>query len=152
MNKDIGFILIKLLNNKIYDSILSTIVEFIQKRPYQQNIIFNSYSEKIDTFNIPVLHLQQAQFFSGTLILFDIPGIILTNKFPNIQKRVFITSDMHWAHKETGVYSQWKSIYEQQNLDIIVTTPALNDVYSMCWKAPIATVENFTYNELSKYI
>lgn len=152
MNEDIGFVLIKLLNNKIYDSILKTASDFIKYRPYQQHIVFNSYSEKINTFNVPIFHIQQAQFFYGKLILFDMPSVVLSNKFPNIDKRILFTSDAHWVQSNTGMYEQWRSIYEQDNLDIIVTSPVLNDLYSMCWKRPVATVEQFTYEELSKYI
>jgi len=152
MNKDIGFVLIKLLNTNIYDSILNTVSEFIKNRPYQHHLVFNSYSEKINTFNVPIMHLQQAQFFSGSLILFDIPSIILTSKFPNASRRILFTSDTHWAQAGPSMYKQWKSIYEQENLDIIVTSPVLNDLYSICWKKPIATVERFSYDELSKYI
>jgi hypothetical protein len=152
MNEDIGFVLIKLLNNKTYDSILYTVEQFIKCRPYQQHVVFNSYSEKSNTFNVPIFHLQQAQFFDGKLILFDIPSVILSNQFPNISKRILFTSDTHWTQTTTVMYEQWRSIYEQENLDIIVTSPVLNDLYSMCWKRPIATVEQFTYEELSKYI
>lgn len=152
MNQDIGFVLIKLLNNKIYDSILHTISEFIKARPYQQHMVFNSYSEKINTFNVPILHLQQAQFFYGKLIVFDIPSIILTNNFPNISQRILFTSDTHWTQSSSSMYQQWRSVYEQDNLDIMVTSPVLRDLYSMCWKTPVATVERFTYDELSKYI
>jgi hypothetical protein len=152
MNKDIGFVLIKLLNNKTYDSILHTVSEFIKHRPYQQHVVFNSYSEKINTFNVPIFHLQQSQFFNGKLILFDMPSVVLSNQFPNISKRILFTSDTHWTQTDTGMYEQWRSVYEQTNLDIIVTSPILNDLYSMCWKPPIATVEQFNYEELSKYI
>lgn len=152
MNEDIGFVLIKLLNNKIYDSILYTISEFIKNRPYQQHLVFNSFSEKINTFNVPILHLQQAQFFNGKLVLFDLPSIILTNKFPNITKRIFYTSDAHWIQSSTTRYKELQSIYEQDNLDIIVTSETLNDLYSICWKKPIGITEQFTYEQLSKYI
>jgi hypothetical protein len=152
MNKDIGFVLIKLLNNQIYDSILSTVSEFIKHRPYQEHLVFNSYSEKINTFNVPILHLQQSQFFYGKLVLFDIPSVILTNKFPNISRRILIASDAHWTQSGLSVYKQWESIYNQENLDIIVTNSILNDLYSMCWKKPIAIAERFTYDEISKHI
>lgn len=152
MNSDIGFVLIKLLNNNIYDNILHTISSFISHRPYQQHLVFNSYSERINTLNVPILHIQQAQFFNGTLILFDIPSIILSNKFPNVRKRILFTSDTHWTQSSSTMYEQWQSIYEQDNLDIIVTSPVLYDLYSICWKTPVAQVERFTYDELSKYI
>ncbi|MFM7853270.1 MAG: hypothetical protein ACKO96_15440, partial [Flammeovirgaceae bacterium] len=133
-----------------YDNILSTASEFIKNRPYQQHLVFNSYSEKVNTFNVPILHLQQSQFFYGKLILFDIPSVILTNKFPNISQRILFTSDAHWTQSQSTMYQQWKSVYDQNNLDIIVTSPVLNDLYSMCWKKPMATVERFSYDELSK--
>lgn len=151
-HQDIGFILIKLLNNQLYNSILTTIAEFIQNRPYNQNLVFNSYCESLNTMNIPILHLQQAQFFDGTLVLFDLPSVLLSNKFPNVRRRFLLTAEAHWTHTTNAPFKQWQSIYNQNNLDIIVNSPILYDIYNICWKRPIATVEDFTYEQLQQYI
>ena len=85
---DVGFILVKLLNDESHDGILSAIKEIEKNNPYGQTVIFNSYCEKANLYHLPVLHLSQSQFFDGTLFLFDLPSVILTNKFPNLKKRI----------------------------------------------------------------
>lgn len=150
--KEIGFVLIKMLNDQAYDNILQTIKNIEKNNPYGQTIIFNSYSERIDNYNLPVLHLSQSQFFYGTLFLFDLPSVILTSKFPNVKNRILYTNSAPWAGNPNSQYQEWKSLYGQESLNIITANKELYDIYNICWKQPIGISERFNYEEISKFI
>jgi hypothetical protein len=152
MNKNIGFILIKLQNNQTHDNILQTIKQVEDNNIYGQTIIFNSYSERIDPYNLPILHLSQAQFFYGTLVLFDLASILLTQNFPNIEKRLLYTNSLPWLAANNTLYQEWKSLYMQDNLDFIVDSQATYDIYNTCWKQPLGIVEGFEYEKIKEYL
>lgn len=151
-SQDLGFIILKLMNSPQYDNILQTISSYIKFRPYNQHIIFNSYSERIVTHNIPILHLQQAQFFDGDLVLFDLPSILVSNSFPNIRKRFLYATDTPWIKSPGSNFKEWESLYAQENLNIIVRDQYLYDIYNICWKKPIGIVEEFNYESLKNHI
>lgn len=148
MKSDVGFILVKSNNEKIYDDIFKTIKNIEDNNPYNQTLIFNSYNEKVETYNLPILHLSQAQFFYGTLFLFDLPSIILSNRFPNVTKRILYTGSLPWYANSTTTYQEWASLYNQENLDIITSNTELYDIYSICWKKPLGVSERFSYEEI----
>lgn len=152
MNNDIGFILIKLDNDPIYDTILQTIKQFEDNHPYNQIIIFNSYCNKINTYNLPILHISQSQFFSGSLVIFDLPSIILTKNFPNFKKRILYTSATPWENNPQSRFQEWNSLYSQQSLDIVTSNTKLYDIYNICWKKPIGIAEVFNYETFSQFV
>lgn len=151
-HKDIGFVILKLMNTPVYDSILETISSYVKARPYNQHIIFNSYSEKIVNNNIPILHIQQSQFFDGNLVLFDLPSVILSNRFPNIRNRFLYTTDTPWLQSPGTRFKEWQSLYVPKNLNIIVPNQSLYDIYKICWKEPVGIVEAFNYESLKSYV
>jgi hypothetical protein len=149
---DIGFLLIKITNDAIYDNILGTIKKFEENNTYGQTVIFNSYCEKINTLNIPIFHLSQSQFFNGSLIIFDLPSIILTNKFPNLKNRFFYGNTAPWGSSPMTRYDEWSSLYSQESLQIIASNQYLYDIYDICWKKPVGISENFSYEEIKKFV
>lgn len=151
-NKDIGFVLINIQNNDFYEQVFKTIARFIDNRPYNQVVVFSSSMNKIDTHNVPILHLSHGKFFYGDLVLFDIPSIIMTEKFTNINNRYLYAQDIPWGKSSAINYNEWKSIYYQNNLSIIASNNNLYDIYNICWKEPIGISENFDYDQLCKII
>lgn len=152
MTKDIGFILIKLTNDPIYDTILQAAKEIEDNNPYGQTLIFNSYSDKVNTYNLPILHLSQSQFFYGTLFMFDLSSVILTKKFPNVKNRILYTNNAPWINSPGTRYSEWSSLYEQENLDILTNNMDLYEAYNICWKKPIGILEEFNYDKIKKFL
>lgn len=150
--KDVGFIIVKLLNNKVCEDIVSTIKQIEKRNAYGQTIIFTSYSEKTNTYNLPVLHLSQAQFFTGTLFLFDLSSVILTSKFPNVKNRILYTNAAPWANNPQTSYEEWSSIYNQENLNILTNSQEMYDIYDICWKKPIGVSERFNYEEIAQFV
>jgi hypothetical protein len=150
--KDIGFLIIQMNNDPVYDRILQTIKIIETNNPSGQTIIFNSQNEKINTYNLPILHVSQAQFFDGLLMVFDLPSLIMTKSFPNLKQRILYTNMAHWTMNTQTRFSEWQSLYEQNNLDIITSTEQLYDLYNICWKKPLGISETFSYEELCKLI
>lgn len=151
-NKDIGFLLIKLDNDPMYDTMLKTIKDFETNNPYNQVVIFNSSCNKIDTYNLPILHLSHAQLFYGTLVIFDLPSIILTKQFPNLTRRILYTNSAPWEKNPQSRYNEWDSLYNQNSLDIVTSNEHLYNIYNICWKKPIGISEVFNYETFSKFI
>ena len=151
-NKDIGFLLIKMNNDSTYNRILKTISDFILNNPYNQYVIFNSFSDKIDTINVPILHINQAKFFYGNLFVFDFISCLLTQNFPNLSNRYLYTKDLFWTVDPGNSYNEWESILMKDNLNIITHNKYVHDIYDMCWKKPIGISENFTYEELKNIL
>ena len=151
-NKDIGFLLIKMNNDSTYNRILKTISDFILNNPYNQYVIFNSFSDKIDTINVPILHINQAKFFYGDLFVFDFISCLLTQNFPNLSNRYLYTKDLFWTVDPGNSYNEWESILMKDNLNIITHNKYVHDIYDICWKKPIGISENFTYEELKNIL
>ena len=101
---------------------------------------------------MPILHISQAKFFRGDLVLFDIPSIILTETFTNINNRYLYAQDIPWSQEASINYREWHSLYNQNNLNIIAGNSSLYDIYNICWKTPLGSVENFNYDRLSEII
>lgn len=117
-----------------------------------QVLIFSSEYDRINTLNIPTMHLKDAYFFYGNLLLLDIIGCLVTQDFPNINKRYLYASDLYWTKSRPNIYKKWEKIIYHDNLDIIASNKTINDIYSVCWKDPVGIVENFNYEELHKII
>lgn len=152
INNDIGFVLIKLDNDPKQDQILQTIKNFEINNPTKQVIIFNSVCNKINTYNLPILHLSQSQFFYGSLVIFDLPSIILSKDFPNLKKRILYTDSTPWEKNPHTRYEEWNSLYNQSSLDIVTANERLYNIYNICWKKPLGIAENFNYETFSHYL
>jgi hypothetical protein len=147
IKNNLGFLLTTIENTDYYDSILKQISLLIKNNPYKNIVIFNSTCDKIITYNIPILHLSHAKFFSGDLWLFDLIGIIVSKNFTNIDKKVLYCNDMPWIKNRENFYSEWSKIYDNK-LDFVTTNKYLYDIYEICWKKPLDTMEHFDYEKI----
>ena len=145
---DIGFIFLDINNNEISDIVFNTVSEFANNNPFGQTIIFSSKCDKIDTRNIPILHLSHSKFFDGDLVLLDIPSLIITKSFTNYQKKYFYALDIPWLNNLTTNYTRWRELIGDQSLNIIASNQDVYDLYDTCWKKPLGIAENFNYEKL----
>ena len=150
--RNIGFVLPKLSNHVFFTGLFQTIHEFIEENPFDQIVIFNSFSEITQPLNIPIFHLSHAQFFTGDLFLFDIISAILTKSFPRANNRYIYAQDVPWMTNPGVAYSEWLEIYGQDNLEIIAKNKDLYDLYHKCWKKPKGISESFKYEEIAQII
>lgn len=152
LKEDIGFVLIRIENNPFYNIIFDTIQTFIKNNPYNQCVIFNSFCEKIDTSNIPILHLNQAKFFHGNLLVFDFISILLTRNFPNIKNLYYYAQDLPWESEPKVSYNELSKILIDTNINIIAKNQYIYEIYDICWKQPIGISEKFDYESLKKIL
>ena len=150
--RNIGFVLPKLSNHVFFTDLFKTIHEFIEENPFDQIVIFNSFSEITQPLNIPIFHLSHAQFFTGDLFLFDIISVILTKSFPRANNRYIYAQDAPWKSHRGVAYSEWLDMYDQDNLEIIAKNKDLYDLYHKCWKKPKGISESFKYEEIAQII
>lgn len=149
---DIGFMLPKLFNNQEHTEILKAIRNLIDASPDRHICVFASYNERIDTYNVPILHLNESKFFYGNLFLFDVTSIILSNKYPNIHARYWYATNTPWTDHSHSAYQEWSNIFLADNLGIVAQSSALYDVYNICWKKPIGIMEKFDHESITKII
>lgn len=148
---DIGFVLLNIDNSPIYDKIFSTIKEFIDNNPYSQIVVFNSQCNKLNTNNIPILHLSHAKFFNGILFIFDAQSIIICKKFTNVYTKYFYAFDTPWNNSNKE-YGYWRNLIGDKDLNIITANDNLDNIYNICWKETCGVAKEFDYNELFKII
>lgn len=154
IKNSLGFLLPYIDNTEQYNIIFNNISKLIQNNIYSNILVFNSRCDKISTNNIPILHINHAKFFKGDLFLFDISGLILTKQFTNVNRKLLYCNDMPWLKIRNTNYSEWEGLYYNNNsgIDFIVTNKYLYDIYSLCWKQPIGTMENFDYEKIQELL
>lgn len=151
MKNDIAFVVLELLNNKQYDFLLEEIAYLIKDNPYKQICVFNAYSEKIDTKNVPILPISHAKFFYGDAVVFDTMSLTLIKAFPNLINKYYYTRSIDWLDGYNE-YSVWHSLFDQDNLHIIAQNDTIYDAYDICWKKPIGIMSSFSHKELENVI
>jgi hypothetical protein len=147
MIADLGMMCIKLDNGITSNSILKTGKSLIDNNPYSQICVFNSYSEVVNNHSVPILHLSQAKFFNGNLIVFDIPSLILSKSFVNISNIFYYAHDIPWTQHSVP-FKYWLNIFDSENLNIIAKNQQIYDIYDICWKKPIGISEDFSYETI----
>lgn len=152
LNKDIGFLIFRLTNSVFCDRALECAKNISIHRPFDQVVVFNSFSDKINTSNIPILHLNHAKFFKGDLIIFDLMGIVMSQNFTNISKRYLYVTDMPWLNAGSTRYKEWSQVYMANNVEIIASNEKLFDIYKLLWKKPIGICEDLNYEKLQNLI
>lgn len=150
-NKDLGFLIPVLDNNQQSNDICITIAKLIYSRPKQQICIFNSYCEKIDTYNIPILHINQSKFFKGNIIVFDPHCLQLSSCFPLINEKYYYSQNIPWSNGASE-YEQWKKLFNQPNLKVISANKYIHDIFNIVWSNSIGISETFDYETISKLI
>jgi hypothetical protein len=150
-NKDIGFLMPVVDNNFESNSICTTISKLIHARPNDQICIFNSYCEKIDTYNIPVLHVNQAKFFKGSLVVFDLQCLELSRSLPLLDNVYYYAKNIPWTNTK-GYYEQWKNLFSKPNIKVISSNKYIDNIYNIVWSNSIGISENFDYDTISNII
>lgn len=145
---DLGVIALHLQSCVQHDTLLKSLYDFSEQRPYDQVVVFSSCSDVIQNYMVPILHISQAKFFKGNLVVLDIDGLFLASQFVNINKLFYYNSGPAPWSIESKPYQYWRKLFEYPNLEIITDSQELQDLYSITWKSPIAVSENFKYETL----
>lgn len=151
MKKDLGTIILKLQNCEAHDTILKNLCELSKNRPFDQIVVFNSYSEILDNHLIPILHLSQSKFFHGNILALDLASLQLATKLINAQRIFFYASFIPWA-ENTQPYSYWSKLFNNPKIEIIAKNNFLYDIYSIIWKTPLLITEDLRYETIKDII
>lgn len=148
---DLGIISIKISNDEETKNLVDLAKIYYGNHPYSQVCFFNSFNEIISSENIPILHLSQAKFFYGNLLVTDTKSLELCVDFPNIHKIIFYTSGVPWL-QEKKHYKEWENIFYRDNLTIIAQNQEISDIFEICYKKPQCFSERLTYETIQKCI
>lgn len=151
MKQDLGLLITHIDNSEKFEFLFEELSKLISDNPYSQICIFNSYSDKLHTKNVPILHINQSKFFSGNLLVFDIVSLYLIQSFPLLNKKYFLAQEAYWT-KSYNNYMDWHNIINQDNLDIIASNSYIYDIYDICWRQPKFIMETLNYDNLSKLL
>lgn len=149
--KDLGTVILKLQNCKAHDTILKNLSELSSNRPYDQIVVFNTYSEILDNHSVPILHLSQAKFFHGNILALDLASLYLSTKFVNVSNIYFYGSFVPWVDQIKS-YSYWSNLFNNPKIQIIAKDQFLYDIYSIVWKNPILIAEDLKYETIKDII
>lgn len=152
MTNDLGIILLTLENTRVYDSIFASIQNMIKENPYKQICIFNSKNNRIETGNVPILHLSQAKFFNGNLLIFDTLSLLFAKNFVSVNKIYFYVSDFLWTGNQYSSYYEVKDLFDTENLEFIARDEQTSDIYEICWKKPITISKDINYESLKQIL
>lgn len=143
MNKDIGIITYNLYVDDIGKSQTEFISDACLDNPYNQNVIFTSYSTSMNS-RVPVLHLSHAKFFNGIAIVFDIRSLILAQQCINLSAVYFYANFIPWQNNIQH-FTYWENIFNHAYTYAIASSQKVFDIYSLMYKEPIAVKEEFNY-------
>jgi len=152
MKKDTGFVLLKTVNSNTNDIVFNCINKFINDNAEKQICVFNSSNDRVCKEPVPILHLNQAKFFYGNLVIFDTMSLLFAKNFPNIDTIFMYASNIFWSKGSYSMFSNIESLLTTKNLEFIASNQEMYDIYQTCWKKPIGICENFNYESLKKII
>jgi hypothetical protein len=142
--KDFGIIQFTLTNIPEHQHIISTTKSFINHRPNDHIVVFNSYSDIINNEMVPILHLSQSKFFYGNLLVFDIESLRFAINCVNKYSIIYYANDMPWE-KSANKFFDWKNLFDTKNLNIIAANQIIYDMFAIGYKQPSAIASEFNY-------
>lgn len=149
--RDIGFFAITLENNQLHDQICSMVKDYINVDKNRQVVIFNQYSEKFDTKNIPILPISYSKYYNGSLVVFDTHSLLIAINSVGSNDVYFYTQTVPWEISY-GSYYQWYEIFNNPKLKVITHNQYLYDLYQLIWNNAIGVCEEINYEKFSKFI
>lgn len=150
-NKDLGIITYSIYPDRLGSSQMELIRDCHNNNPYHQYVIFTSYSQIINTTRSPILHLSQAKFFDGNLLVFDLESLKLAQQCIKKSFVYFYSSNIPWENNIQN-YQYWKDIFLDTNTQIIAASHEIFDIYSISWKTPICIKEQISYESFKDII
>lgn len=148
---DLGLISYDLSNSSSTVQYLELLRQLTQHRPFNQYVVFNSYSEVVDTLCVPILHVSQAKFFYGDILVCDMPSLLLAIECVNTSNIYYYCNHIPWEQNIRD-YSYWQKIFTNNSLNIIAKDQKIYDIFELLWKKPIATIKDLNYESINNII
>lgn len=150
---DLAFYLIRADHSEKCNNIITVLNDMVDQNPYDNIILFNSQYDRTDNNKkFPIIHINQAKYFRGTLICFDIKSAMITKTFPSPKNQILYIDDLSWTNDHSIPVMFWKSIYDNNNIHLIAKDESIADLLDICWSRPIATIDNINAKELHSVI
>lgn len=151
---NIGFYLLDISQTDNYTiNILNNINSLCKLRPQDNIVVFNNNFDAIDhEQKYYTLSMNHAKYFSGVLFLFSTQHALFTKTFPCPSKQILYLDKPEWAENHSIPFTIWNNIYMDQKYEIICSSQELGDIFSICWKKPLANIANFNYQDINNVI
>lgn len=148
-DQDLGIVYTNMSNNNETISLIDFAKEYHEYNPYNQVCFFNSFCEVVSSQNVPILHLSQAKFFYGNLLVLDSDSVELCENFPNIKKILFWAQDIPWE-KQLKNYKEWETLFYSTKIEIIAKNQKIYDIFEICYKKPKCIAERLRYETIKQ--
>lgn len=151
MKNDLGFFALTLENTLLHENICKLISSYIENNKDRQIVLFNQYSEKINTYNIPMLPISYSKYYNGDLVVFDIGSLLLAINSIKAKNIYFYAHNIPWQLSYNN-YADWKSIFDHKKLKVITENKHLYDIYNLVWNNSLGICEEIVYEKFCKLI
>ena len=148
-DQDLGIVYTNMSNNNETISLIDFAKEYHEYNPYNQVCFFNSFCEVVSSQNVPILHLSQAKFFYGNLLVLDSDSVELCENFPNIKKILFWAQDIPWE-KQLKNYKEWERLFYNDKIEIIANNEQIYDIFEICYKKTKCIAERLDYEKIKQ--
>lgn len=148
---DLGLISYNMPNSSLTIKYLELLRQLTKNRPFNQYVIFNSYNEILDTLSVPILHVSQAKFFYGDIIVCDMSSLLLAIECVNARNVYYYCDQIPWE-ENIREYSYWQKIFTSSSLKVIAKDQKIYDIFELLWKKPIATIKDLNYESINNII
>lgn len=142
--QDFGIIQFKLANIEAHQSIISTTTQFIEKRPSNQIVIFNSYNEMINNHKVPILHLSHSKFFYGNIVTMDIESLEFAQNCTNKKSIIYYADSIPWE-KNIQSFKYWKQLFDNADTKVVALNQTIYDIFSIGICKPLLIAPEFSY-------
>jgi hypothetical protein len=164
MKNSIGFVVPSVEENEKSKNILNIIDRISSSTPYSDCVVFNSlysnYSPMINKFG--VLHLNEAKFFLGPMIAFDLASMLFLKSCVTSHK-IFFPLELEWQkyvnfnhdvndpdYEKLSQYFGLRELYVNNSL-LVTDNIEHKKILDLCWKESLI-IENNNYEKIFEYI
>lgn len=156
MKNSIGFVVPSIEDDEKSNKILGIIDKISSSTPYLDCVVFNSfyshYSPMINKFG--VLHLNEAKFFLGPIIAFDLASMLFLKSCITSYK-IFFPLELEWQkyvnfnhstndpdYEKLSQYFGLRELYINNSL-LITENPEHKKILDICWKESLMIENNY---------
>ena len=149
-----GIIINNFKANQIGNTILQEISK-IKKQEYHSDIICfcekRSFASISGNKDITFLHQGHLWGYNGTCIANDLDTCLTMINCSSIKNKYFYLWDLEWMGQNYDL-DYLCSIYLNPLVKLIARSEEHAQIIESCWKKPVATIEDFNYEEITKII
>ena len=114
-------------------------------------VFYLNYNRMFLTPKFATMNMVESYGFDGPTISTNIhtTKILLNSTGPT--RKIFYMWDLEWTNK---IYNVKKlcSVYMNPQIDLVVRSDEHAEIVERYWKKPVATIENFNYEQITKLL